>query len=161
MSTEKVFHVIAHVHASNWCWGDIILYHQCKRELWTVELMFPIIQMLCCDLFIFCHGLYHWAFCLWPVKDEPTAEKKDIAERNSTGCAPVPTLHFDCIVSRDYELLVLALPAFTNSWGKAFPWWREVGRAWNCSFWRRTTSKRRFFCPWRPLLSNGKPRCQN
>ena len=52
---------------------------------------------------------------------------------------------------------------------KGFPLQRErrvevevgVGWAVNCSFRRRTTSKRSFLCPWRPLLSNQKPRCQN
>lgn len=65
--------------------------------------------------------------------------------------------------SRDYELLVLAAPAFAKQLrrGKRGGRHVEVGGGENCSFRRCTTSKRCFFCPQRPLPSNQKVRCQN
>lgn len=104
-----------------------------SKHIIVSPLMFPVIEMLwffCC-----CQELHHLACCLWPVKDKPVEalclrEKKKTLQQNNTRGALVPTLHFDCLISRDCGLLVLASPAFTNCSGKASPYWTE-GR------WRR------------------------
>lgn len=66
---------------------------------------------------------YHFAFFLWPVKDEAAlCFRKKTLQKNNTEVLQFQlcTLTDVFADSRDYELLVLTLSAFTNCSGKAF-----------------------------------------
>lgn len=115
------------------------------------SLTLPITQMLC-----FTHSR-----CYFSGKEK---KNSSVPLTNHTGGIQfqLRTLTALFADSRDYELLVLAMPAFTNSSGEAKGGGHiEVGWGENGSFRRCTASKRCFFCPQRPLLSNQKVRCQN
>lgn len=141
-----------------------------SKHIIVSPLMFPVIEMLwffCC-----CQELHHLACCLWPVKDKPVEalclrEKKRHCSKTTQEVPQFQlcTLTASSVVTVDCLFLLHQhsqtaqerLPLTERrGGGEGWRWrWAE-----NCSFWRRTTSKRGFFCPWRPLLSNRKPRCQ-